>query len=110
MHHLHKVAGAVRTAMQVTLFWGAGELFPPRRACDGAGTGSEGRKNRVEVLNHCYFAANHQTIAAFKSLHTATRSGVHVVNAFRSEFFRALNVVDIVRISAVDEDIARLEV
>src|SRR2546426_326518 len=69
VYHLDKVTGAAWTAMQITLFCGAGELFPPRRTSDVAGPGSEGGKNWVEALNRAGLTANHQAIATFKTSH-----------------------------------------
>src|SRR5438128_10888159 len=56
--HLDKVAGAVGTAVQVTLFGGAIKFLASRRARDVARTRRQRREDWIEVLDHVLFAAN----------------------------------------------------
>ena len=62
------------------------------------------------MLDDIFLAANHHAVTAFETPHAAAGAYVHVVNLFRREIFCALNIVDIVGVSAVDEDVACFEV
>src|SRR6266536_2364321 len=107
--HLDEVAGAVRSAVEITLLRGAPGLLAPRRAVDIAGPGSEAGEDRVEVLHDVGFAADHHAVAALEPPHAATRPHVHVVNTLRPQLLRAADIVDVVRIAAVDQDVTPLQ-
>src|SRR5258705_1542601 len=53
--------------------------------------------------------ADHLAVAAFEPPDAAAGADVNVVNAFGSEFLGAANVVDVVRVAAVDEDVVLAE-
>src|SRR5215510_7084467 len=95
--------------MQITLLCCAPNRFASSRSCDVSGAGSERRKNRIELRDHRGLTTDHQAIAAFETFHTATRPDIDVVNASGRKFFRAANVVDVIRISTIDEDVATFE-
>ncbi len=57
------------------------------------------------MFYHVLFAADHHAIAAFETPDSAARAHVNVVDFFRGEFFGATNVVDIIRISAIYQDV-----
>src|ERR1700684_963379 len=57
MDHLDEMAGAVRSAMQITLLSGAASLFAPRRPQDIAAARRERCENRVEMLHGIGLAA-----------------------------------------------------
>ena len=57
------------------------------------------------MLNDAGFAADHFAVAALESPNAAAGANVDVVNALGQEVFRAADVVDVVRIAAVDKDI-----
>src|SRR5215475_11287203 len=67
MDHLDEMAGAVRSAMQVTLFSSAAKLFPAGSARHVAGPGREGGENRIEMSNYLGVAANHHAIATLQT-------------------------------------------
>src|SRR5262245_32300266 len=96
--------------MQITLFCRSAHVFPSWRTCNVAGAGGKRRKEWIKVLNRACFAADHQTITAFKAFGAATRTDVHVVNALGAEFFRTPNVIDVIRIAAIDDDVPGVEV
>ena len=54
-------------------------------------------------------AADHLAEAALEPPDAAARAGIHVVNAVRGQYLRAANVVDVVRVAAVDDDVAPFE-
>ena len=55
------------------------------------------------------FAADHLAIAALESPDYATRADIHIVQAFRGQFFCAPNVVNVVGVSSINEDVAFFE-
>ena len=54
-------------------------------------------------------AADHHAIAALETPYAAARSDVDVMDPLARELLRAANVVDVVRVAAVDHDVARRE-
>src|SRR4029450_1320337 len=62
MDHLHEMAGAVRPAMQVTLFGSAAKLVAAGSARHFPRPRREGGENRIETLNYLGGAANHHAI------------------------------------------------
>ena len=61
------------------------------------------------MLDHLLLAANHHAVAALQAPHTAAGAHINVVNLSGREFLCAPNVVDVVGVSAVDEDVACFE-
>src|SRR5258707_1214371 len=103
------MAAAVGTAVQVTLLGGAIYFFAARSARDVSHAGCECGEYRVEVLNHFFLAADHHAVATVQAPHTAAGAHVDVVDALRGEIFGTLDVVNVVRISAVDQNVARFQ-
>src|SRR6202022_3968662 len=64
VHHLDEMAGAVRSAVQVSLLGRAANGFPPRSAGDVAGAGRQLREDGIEVFHHRILAADHQAVPA----------------------------------------------
>ena len=62
------------------------------------------------MLDDRNFAANHHAIAALQTPDAAARSHVDVVNFLRREFLGAPDIIDVVRIPAINEDVAGLEI
>src|ERR1700756_1738558 len=110
MDHLNKVAGAVRTAMQVTLLGGAAGLFTSRRARDIALAGSQSGEDRIKMFNHRVFTADHHAIPSLQSPDPAARPHVHVVNSLRRELFGAPDIVHIIGIASVYDNVVALQV
>ena len=75
-------------------------VSPPRR---------ERAEDRVEVLDDLALAADHQAVTALETQHPAAHAGIDVVNALARELPGAPDVVDVIRIAAVDHDVARRE-
>ena len=109
MHHLDEVPRAVRPAVQVALLGSTGARFATGGAGDVADARRERREERIEMLDDGRFTANHHAVAALEAPDAAARPHVHVVDALRGELLRAPDVVDVVRIAAVDQDVAVLE-
>src|SRR5206468_2974908 len=109
VNHLDEMACTVRSAVEVALLGRTGRVIASRRAFDVANARGEARKNRVETLYRRRLATDHHAIAALKSPDAATRADVDVVNALRRKLFRAPNIVDVVRVAAIDQDVAGLD-
>src|SRR5260370_22595775 len=108
--HLDKVAGAVRPTMQVALLGGAGAQFlPSRSGRDVALAGGQGRKDRIETLDHRLFAADHHAIAAFQPPDSPAGPDIDVVDPPRHQLLGAPDVIDVVGIAAVDQDVVGLQ-
>src|SRR5215471_9360342 len=102
--------GAIWSTMQITLFGGArAHLLTTRGARNVAPSGRQRRKNRVETLHDRPFAADHHAVAALQTPDAAAGSDIDIVDAVRSQFLGAADVVDIVGIAAIDQNVVRLQ-
>src|SRR6266498_3153457 len=61
------------------------------------------------MLDSFFRAADHHAVTALQSPDTATRAYVHVVDAFIFEKLGAANIVLEIRIAAINQDVAGLE-
>ena len=91
-------------------FGGAAYFVPSRGARDVADAGGEGFEDRIQVLDGCRRTANHQAIASLQAPDTAAGAYVHVLDSFRRKRSGATDVIDVIRIAAVDENVAGFEV
>src|SRR2546425_8771361 len=105
--HLDEVAAAARSAVEIPPLGGAADGFPPGRARDVADAGSQGREDRIEVLDRRRLAADHQAVPALPSPDAAAGSDVYIADALLAELLPAADIVDVVGIAAVDEDVPR---
>src|SRR4030095_6023678 len=103
--HLDEVAGAVRSPVEIPPLGGAADPLPTTRAGAFAGGGGPRRADRIEVLDHSGLAADHQAIPAVASPDAAAGPDVHVVDALACERLRAADVIDVIRIAALDQDV-----
>jgi hypothetical protein len=53
--------------------------------------------------------ADHHAVAALQPPDAAARADIHILDAFGSQFLPAANIVDVVRVAAVDHDISGLQ-
>src|SRR6266478_1965126 len=109
VHHFHEMTGAGWAAVEIAFFGSAGSLLAPRSARSVAAAGSERFENGVEMADGVVFATDHLAIAALQSPDAAAGADIDVVNAPGGEFLGASNVVDVIRIAAVDDDVAGFE-
>ena len=65
-------------------------------------------KIRVEPPNGFVLAADHEAEPALEPEHAAARPAVDVVDPLRLELLRALDVVSVIAVAAVDDDVVRL--
>src|SRR5262252_5875067 len=109
VNHFDEVAGAVRTAVKITLLRCPAQLLPARCAWDVSRAGCKASEDRIDVFDNSGFAANHHAIAALQAPHTAACAYVDVVNLLRRKLLGATNVVDVVGVAAVDKNVFRSE-
>src|SRR6185503_398394 len=100
VHHLDEVAGAALAAVQIAVRGGAAAL---RRL--GA-PGRKRREQRREPRRGGCVAADHEAVAVLAAEHSAADTDVEVVQAARAERGRAADVVDEMRVAAVDQGVA----
>src|SRR4029453_3731198 len=105
MHHLDEVTGAVRPAVEVSEFGGAADFLAPGRAWNISDTRRQRFEDRIEVPHSAFRPADHHAVAALQPPHAAARPDVDVIDAFRGEFARAADVVDVIRVAAFDGDV-----
>ena len=109
MHHLDEMPGAIGPAMQVALFGAAVDLFAARRARDIAAPGRQRREDRIETLHDIGLAANHHAIAALEPPHPAAGADVDKMKVPGFQFLRPANIVNVIRVAAIDQDVAAIE-
>src|SRR5215469_8662340 len=98
------MAGAILTAMQITLFGRAAELLASWRARNVASARRQRCENRVETLNHFLLPADHHAITAFQSPDAAAGADVNVMNFFRRQFLGATDIIHVVGVASVNEN------
>ena len=81
----------------------------PGRPVDRAHAGRELSEDRIETLHDRLLAADHHAKAALEAPHPAARSNVDVMDALGRDGFRAADVVDVIRVAAINQDVPRLE-
>ena len=92
--------------MKVTVFCSSGLRWPAWGAINVTNTRSQGGEDRIKMLNDGGFATNHHAIAAIQTPNPTASANIDIMDAFYSEFFSSTNIVDIVRVSTIDKDIA----
>ena len=96
-------------AMQIPLFGGPTEFLATRGLGMLPIPGARVAKIGFELLNYVPFSADHHAVTTFQSPDAAACAHVDIMNSFRGQFLRATNVIDVVRIAAVDDRVARFQ-
>src|SRR5215471_854371 len=96
--------------MDVPFLGGAAQLFPSRSAWNIASARSQRLKDRIKPLHSFLRPANHHAVTAIDAPHATAGSDVHVVDAFPLQVFCAPNVVFEIRVTAINDRVARLHV
>src|SRR3984957_10523688 len=109
VHHLDKVTCAAGPAMEISLFRGTAYLVSPWGTRNLADTGSDGFEDRVQVLDSIGGPADHETVAPLQTPDAATGAHVHILDSLRGELSTAANVIDVIRIAAIDQNVAGLQ-
>jgi hypothetical protein len=107
VHHLYEMSGAGRTAVQIPPLRGGGSpRCPAGRRRRGIGPRCQRFKNRIQVPHDGRGAADHQAEATIESPDSAACADVDEVNAPGGQFTRPAQIVDVMRVAAVDDDVA----
>ena len=106
MHHFDEMPGAIGPAVQIALFGGAVNFFATRRAFYVAAPRRQRREQRIEVLHDIGVAADHHAIAAFQPPNAAAGADVDEMNVPGFELLRPANIVNVIRVAAVDQNVA----
>jgi hypothetical protein len=61
------------------------------------------------MLDDLRFPADHLAIAALKPPDTAACSHIHVVQSLAGEFLRPADIVDVVRVAAIDHNVTGVQ-
>src|SRR5262245_46269733 len=80
--------------------------FPPW--CAGRCRYARGqlRKDRLQLLHDLALAADHQTVATYRTPDAATGAHVHIMDALGLQFGGTTQIVLIIGVAAIDEAIA----
>src|SRR5262249_7023763 len=106
VHHFDEMPRAARSAMQIALLCCAANFLAARREWNISNAGAQRLENRVESANGITGTADHHAVDSFQPPHPAARSDVHVVDLLLSERLGATDVVYVVRVPAVDQNVA----
>src|SRR5262249_57071041 len=93
-------------AVQIAELGGAANALASGRARDVPRTRRQRLEDRIEMPHGRIRSADHHAVSALQAPDAATGSYIHVVDPFRHEFLCAADVVHVVRVAAVDEDVA----
>ena len=91
--------------MQVAFLRRPANFFAARGARNISPAWRKRFENGIEAFHHRRFPANHLAIAALQSPDAAARAHVTVMNSLRGKLFRAANVINVVRISAINHHV-----
>src|SRR5262249_3513421 len=86
------------------------DFLPTRGARNIAGTGRQCVEYRIEVPHCRRRSSNHHAITALQPPHAATGSDIDIMDSLRRDRLRPADVVNVIRVAAVDENVATLEV
>ena len=95
--------------MQITLLGGSSDLLPAGCARNVPNARCERRKDRIEMFHHVLLTADHHAVAALQSPHATAGAYVHVMDFLGSKVLRTADVVYVIRVAAVDENVAGFE-
>ncbi len=68
-----------------------------------------GLEDRVKMLHSGIRPTDHQAVAALQPPNSAAGTDVHVIDSLREQLLRPADVVNVVRVAAVDQNVASLE-
>src|SRR5579872_424596 len=95
--------------MNVALLGRAAEFFASRSARNIAHARRQRLENRIEPLNRFLGTTNHHAITALDAPYAAAGPYIDVMHAFALQLPGAANVVFEIRVSAVDDGVAGLQ-
>ena len=100
--------------MQVALFGRTidrlkADLLPAGGARSRAYPRSEGSENWIEPLDDLGLAPNHHAVTSLQTPNSSAGSHIDVMDLLGSELLCTPEIIDIIRVAAVNEDVPRLE-
>ena len=107
--HLHEMSCAGRSAVQVALLLRGLRAGSAGRAGDVARSRRDRLQYGLDRPERLLRSADHEAVAAVEAEDAAARADVDVVDALVLQRGRAPDVVAVVRVAAVDDDVAGLE-
>jgi hypothetical protein len=110
VNHLDEVASAVRSAVQEALLGTGVAAAASGRARCGAYPRRKRQEHRFQAFHDIGFAADHQAVTTLLTGNAATGTDIDMVKARCGQILGAPNVVAVIRIAAVDHDVARVEI
>jgi hypothetical protein len=107
VNHLYEMPRSARPTVQIPLLSGVvAQSFETRRARDSAGPGRQGLQDGVELTHRLSIAADHHAVPSLEAPYPPARTNVDVAQAMYSQHLRSSEVIDVVRVSAVDHCIS----
>src|SRR5579864_1347942 len=107
--HLDEMSSAVRAAVQIALFGGAVDLFPPTGARSSGDSRGKRSENRIKPLDDLGLASNHHAVSSLQPPHSSAGSDIHIVDLLRGELLCAAEIINIIGVAAVDKHVAGFE-
>ena len=92
--------------MEIAQLGGAADLLAPGGRRDIARPRSQRLEDGIEPPDGRVGSADHHAVAAFQPPHAAAGTDVDVIDLFRRELLAPPDVVDVIRIAAVDDGVA----
>src|SRR5829696_2920259 len=109
VHHLHEVARARRTAVQIALLLGRELTVATGGSGDFTGAWRNRLQDRVDYLDRLVIATNHEAVTTLQPEDPTAGTDVDIVNALLAQLGGPADVIAIVRVAAVDDDVAFVE-
>src|ERR1039457_5234442 len=107
--HFHEVPGAIRPAVQIAIRSRPRGPGPAGGGLGTADTRSKGAEDGVQPLHRLVLAADHEAVAALEAVYPARGADVQVVDLLRLELLRAVDVVPVIGVAAVDHRVTGIE-
>src|SRR5436309_4994860 len=102
VHHLDEVAGAIGTAVQVTLLGSAVKVLAPGRARCVTRARRQRREDWIEAPDGVLFTTDHHAVTSLQAPHTTARPYVQLVDAPGCEQLAVSAARDYIGIAALD--------
>src|SRR6266478_870233 len=109
VNHLDEMTRAIWAAVQVALFGRTVDLVPAGGARNIAYSRSEGSENWIELLDDLGLAPNHHAVTSLQPPNASPGSDVDVVDLLGSELLCPPEIIDVIRVAAVNEAVPRLK-
>src|SRR6266851_1198913 len=106
MHHLDEVSAAIPATVQIALLCGPTNLLAPRSTRDISNPRSDSLEDGIKILHRRIRPTNHHAVTPLQPPHPSAGPHINIMNSFFSKLLRAANIVDVIRISAIDQDVA----